>query len=193
MFRPIAILLLKLMGWKTDPVGSFPLSSKKYVMIVAPHTSSWDFIIGVLYRSALRLEKARYLGKKELFKPPFGFLFRWLGGTPVDRGTKHNLVEAVVQMFSDCDEFGIALSPEGTRKRVDQLKTGFYHIAKQASVPIIMVGFDYKNKQVIFCEPFYPTDNQQKDFDYIIQFFGPIQGKHADLGLSHLLKNPDKL
>lgn len=191
MFRMLARLLLKLMGWKTVPVGPFPVQAAKYVMIVAPHTSGWDFVVGVLYRSALGLEKARYLGKKELFKPPFGFLFRWLGGTPVDRGSSHNMVDEVVKMFNRDDEFAIALSPEGTRQRVDRLRTGFYNIAKNAGVPIIMVGLDFRNKQVHFSEPLVVTDNQLGDFEKIIEFFGPIEGKHPELGLRHLIKKED--
>lgn len=186
MFRPIAWVILKLMGWKTKPAGSFPIQEKRYVMIIAPHTSGWDFIIGVLYRSVLRLNRAHYLGKKELFKPPFGFIFRWLGGTPVDRSAKHNMVDQVVELFNSREEFALALSPEGTRRKVDRLRTGFYNIAKQANVPIVMVGFDYKNKQTIFSEPFFVSADLEGDFESIIRFFAPIQGYYPELGLSHL-------
>lgn len=187
MFRIFARLILKAMGWKTEPVGVFPIKPKKYVVIVAPHTSGWDFIIGVLYRSVLRLTDARYLGKKELFKPPFGFIFRWLGGTPVDRSTSHNMVDEVVKLFDRHERFAIALSPEGTRQRVERLRTGFYNIAKNAQVPIVMVGLDFKNKQVIFSEPFMTSSDQQKDFDHILRFFGPIEGKFPGKGLRHLI------
>jgi 1-acyl-sn-glycerol-3-phosphate acyltransferase len=172
------------MGWKSK--GEFPYHIKKYVVIVAPHTSAWDFVIGVLFRRALRLEKAKYLGKMELFKPPFGFIFRGLGGYPVNRSQSSNLVDEVVKIFNAKEEFGIALSPEGTRQKVDKLKTGFYHIAKKANVPIVMVGLDFANKQVIFSEPFMPSENQQKDFDHILNFFRPINGKHPEKGLGHL-------
>lgn len=156
-------------------------------MIVAPHTSGWDFIIGVLYRSALQLTHARYLGKMELFRPPFGFIFKWLGGTPVNRSSSQNMVDEVVKIFNQHDRFALALSPEGTRKRVERLRTGFYNIAKNAGVPIVMVGLDFKNKRVIFSKPFMPSDNQQHDFDHILKFFGPIKGKYPDNGLGHLL------
>ena len=172
------------MGWKA--VGEFPYEIKKYVIIVGPHTSNWDFVIGVLFRKALRLEKARYLGKKELFDPPFGFLFRWLGGYPVDRGKNKNMVEEVVKVFQVHEHFGIALSPEGTRKRVDKLRTGFYNIAKGANVPIIMVGLDYSNKQVSFSGPFSVTDNQDADLEHILKFYRPIKGKHQENSLAHL-------
>jgi 1-acyl-sn-glycerol-3-phosphate acyltransferase len=184
MFRTLCSAILNLMGWK--PGGEFPYHLKKYVIIVGPHTSNWDFVIGVLFRKALRLEKARYLGKKELFDPPFGFLFRWLGGYPVDRGQNKNMVEEVVKVFNSHEEFGIALSPEGTRTRVDKLRTGFYNIAKGAHVPIVMVGLDFANKRVFFSEPFYASANQEADFEHILTFFRPIQGKYPEKGLGHL-------
>lgn len=184
MFRFLSKLILKTLGWKS--ANQFPYHLKKYVIIVGPHTSNWDFVIGVLFRKALCLERARYLGKKELFDPPFGFLFRWLGGYPVDRGQNKNMVDEVVKIFNTHEEFGIALSPEGTRKRVDKLRTGFYNIAKGANVPIVMVGLDFANKQVFFSNPFYASDNQEADFEHILKFFRPIQGKTPEHGLGHL-------
>jgi 1-acyl-sn-glycerol-3-phosphate acyltransferase len=172
------------MGWKA--VGEFPRSIPKYIVIVAPHTSGWDFIIGVFFRSVLKLDKAYYLGKKELFRPPFGFLFRWLGGYPVDRGTSHNLVDQVAAIFDKHQEFILALSPEGTRRRVDRLRTGFYNIAQKANVPVVMVGFDYKRKLAIISEPMVLSNNQVEDFERILAFYRPIQGKHPELGLTHL-------
>ena len=182
--RLVCRLILKIIGWKAH--GDFPYHLKKYIIIVAPHTSGWDFIIGVLFRKALGLEKARYLGKKELFDPPFGFLFRWLGGYPVDRSQNKNMVEEVVKIFNAHEEFGIALSPEGTRKRVDKLRTGFYNIAKKAGVPIAMVGLDFENKRIVISQPFYVSDNQEADFEHILKFFRPIKGKYPKNGLSHL-------
>jgi 1-acyl-sn-glycerol-3-phosphate acyltransferase len=184
MLRQLCKTILKLAGWKA--ANGFPYELKKYIVIVGPHTSNWDFVIGVLFRKALRLEKARYLGKKELFDPPFGWLFRWLGGYPVDRSKNKNMVEEVVKVFNEREEFGIALSPEGTRTRVDKLRTGFYNIAKGANIPIVMVGLDYANKQVTFSEPFRPGENQEADFERILKFFRPIQGKFPEKGLSHL-------
>jgi len=178
-------VVLKLLGWKTDLLFPYP-HLRKYIVIVGPHTSSWDFIVGVAYRSVLRMEKARYLGKKELFKPPFGFIFRWLGGTPVDRQRSHNLVDEVASLFHGRDDFAIALSPEGTRTRVEKLKTGFYFIAKKANVPIVMVGLDYVSKKVVFSEPMVPSDNQERDFETILAFFRPIKGKYPEKGMGHL-------
>ncbi|HET9055461.1 MAG TPA: 1-acyl-sn-glycerol-3-phosphate acyltransferase [Chitinophagaceae bacterium] len=180
-------LFLKVLGWNTKP--GFPSGVAKCVIIVAPHTSWLDFIIGLAYRSILKLHNAKFLGKKELFKRPFGFLFRWLGGVPVDRFSKHNVVDQVVDIFNRNEKLMIALAPEGTRKKVDKLRTGFYYIAKKAHVPIIMTGFDFKKKTLVFAEPFYVSDDETNDFKRIVNFFAPIQGKHPELGLSHLLTN----
>jgi 1-acyl-sn-glycerol-3-phosphate acyltransferase len=184
MLRILSKGILKLMGWKS--VGSFPEDLKKYVVIVAPHTSGWDFVIGLLFRKALRIERAKYLGKHQLFKPPFGFFFRWLGGYPVDRTSSHNLVDQVIRIFDSHEEFALALSPEGTRKRVDKLKTGFYNIARKANVPIIMVAFDYKLKHAIIAPPFETTSDQQADIEKILTFFRPVEGKYPENGLMHL-------
>lgn len=177
-------LYLWITGWKVQT--NFPYHIPKCVVIVAPHTSAWDFIIGLAVRSVLRLQHVKYLGKAELFEGRFGFFFRRLGGYPVDRSNKHNMVDQVVALFNQHERFVLALSPEGTRKKVDRLKTGFYHIAKKAGVPIIMTAFDFKRKEVYFAEPFYATDDEVADFKKIISFYAPVQGKKAGHGLAHL-------
>ncbi len=191
MFRLFWLLYLKLTGWDTNV--RFPSNIKKAVLIVGPHTSSWDFIMGLAYRSVSRVENGHFLGKAELFKPPFGWWFRWLGGTPVERKSSHNVVEQVTEIFNQHDEFVLALSPEGTRSKVEQLKTGFYHIAKSANVPIVMAGMDFGNKTLLYSEPFYPSNDEAADFIKIINFFGPIKGKRPELGLMHLLPESDKI
>jgi 1-acyl-sn-glycerol-3-phosphate acyltransferase len=174
---------LSAMGWNTDV--SFPYHHlKKYIIIVALHTSNWDFVIGLGYRNLLDLNKTQFLGKKELFKAPFGFLFRKLGGIPVDRRKSSHLVEEVVNLFQTHKEFVIALSPEGTRSRVDKLKTGFYFIALKAAIPIIMVGLDYRHKTIRISDPLMATE-QEKDFEQILNFYRPIAGKHPENGLMH--------
>lgn len=176
--------LLRVAGWKS--VGSFPVGLNKYVVIVAPHTSGWDFVVGLLFRKALRLEHVKYLGKQELFKPPFGFFFRWVGGYPVDRSSRQNLVEQVVKLFDEHDSFAIALSPEGTRKRVEKLKTGFYNIANSANVPLIMVALDYRTRRLIISEPLTLTGDHAVDVEKILAFFRPVEGKYPHNGLMHL-------
>ena len=185
MFRIFCKIYLRLGHWKS--VGQFPPSLKKAVVIVAPHTSSTDVLVCLAFRKVLHLERFQFIGKQELFKGAFGFIFRWLGGIPVDRFQMHGFVEQVVAMFSDKEDFIIGLSPEGTRKKVDRLRTGFYHIAKKAAMPIVMIGLDFEKRQMIFAEPFFTSGNEQADLDRVLRFFGPLKGKHPELGLAHLL------
>ena len=174
----------KLNGWKLN--GAYPPGLKKTVLIVGPHTSWKDILVGFAARDQLKIGKAKFLGKKELFEGPFGWFFRSLGGVPVDRFSNHGAVEQVVDMFNNNDEFILAMSPEGTRKKVDKLRTGFYHIAKQAKVPILMVGFDFSKKEVIVAKPFMPSDNETADFRHIIEFFAPVKGAKPEQGMGHL-------
>ena len=143
------------MGWKV--VGDFPEGLKKYIVAVAPHTSNWDFVIGVMARSIVRIQRAKFLGKSQLFRPPYGWLFKRLGGYPVDRASHHDVVQQVVDVINKHDEFILAIAPEGTRKKVAKLKTGFYYIALGAKIPIIPVGFDFEKKQIVIGAPLQPT------------------------------------
>ena len=168
-------------GWKIE--GIVPTHLKKFIIAVAPHTSWWDFVIGILARSAMDLDRARYLGKSQLFVPPFGWFFRMLGGTPVNRTRSNDVVEQVVNIFNAHDEFILGLAPEGTRQKVDKLRTGFYYIAKGAKVPIVPVGFDFPSKKVIVGRPLMPTDNFEADMNELLSFYRPIKGKIPSLGL----------
>jgi len=152
------------------------LKEKKYIILVAPHTSNWDFMIGLCVRSILRFD-AKFLGKKELFRFPFGALFRWLGGLPVDRSKNANMVDAVAELFNQHEELIIAMAPEGTRKYVPKWKTGFYFIALKANVPLLLASFDYPSKTVFASKAFYPTGNFKEDMKIIFDFYGDKQGK----------------
>ena len=112
-----------------------------------PHTSWLDFFLGLLVRS-ISNEQINFLGKKELFSPLTAWFFRGLGGAPIDRSGKQGSVEAITTIFNAHDKFRIALAPEGTRKKVKKLRTGYYHIAKNLKIPIVPVAFDYKNKNI---------------------------------------------
>ncbi len=184
MFRPFYLLIFKIFGWKIE--GSFPSDLKKYVVAVAPHTSNWDFLVGVAARSILRMQKARFLGKSQLFKPPFGWVFRALGGYPVERTKSQDTVEQVVNNINQHDRFILAIAPEGTRKKVDKFRTGFYYIAKKAGIPIIPVGFDFPKKTIFIGKPLYTTDKQEKDFDELLKFYKDITGRNPELGVGHL-------
>ncbi|MFN0729325.1 1-acyl-sn-glycerol-3-phosphate acyltransferase [Polaribacter gochangensis] len=163
-----------ILGWKL--INNFPKELKKYVVIAAPHTSWQDFPIGILARNTTGV-KINFIGKDSLFKGPFGFIFRSLGGAPVDRSKSNNLVDAIVQVFQSKEEFRLALSPEGTRQKIAKWKTGFYYIAKGAKVPVVMATLDYKNKQVKISEPYYITEDIEKDFAYFQSFFSPDMAK----------------
>jgi 1-acyl-sn-glycerol-3-phosphate acyltransferase len=176
-------LIFKLTGWKTT--GQFPPELKKYIVAVAPHTSNWDFLVGVAARSILRMKETKFLAKSQLFKPPYGWIFSVLGGYPIERSSSHDMVKQVVDLFNAHDHFILAITPEGTRKKVEKLKTGFYYIAKGARVPIIPVGFDYQKKEVILGNPLYPSENMNEDFDKLYTFYRQINGKNPELGLGH--------
>jgi 1-acyl-sn-glycerol-3-phosphate acyltransferase len=171
------LIYFKILGWKVVGNTNFSKDTiKKAVLISAPHTHNFDFIIGLLLRKVVDL-KSNYLGKKELFVWPIGYYFRAVGGVPVDRKNKENKVETIAKLFDDKEEFRLTLAPEGTRSKVDNWRTGFYYIAKKANVPIIMFTLDYQNKQNKVSEPFYPTDNLEEDFKYMKSFFNGVKGK----------------
>ncbi|HKJ07134.1 MAG TPA: 1-acyl-sn-glycerol-3-phosphate acyltransferase [Flavobacteriaceae bacterium] len=169
--------LYTLLGWKAK--GKFPSHLNKYVIIAAPHTHWIDFPLGITIKWAEGLS-ANFIGKASLFKPPFGLIFKWLGGAPIERGKSSNKVEAIVSIFNKREQFILALSPEGTRKKVDKWKTGFYYIAKGAGVPIVMTTLNFDKKEVKISEPYYPTDNMEEDFNHFAEFFKGAVGKKPE-------------
>ncbi len=179
MLRLISKFILKLWGWKIK--GNPPYGVKKFVMAAFPHTSNWDFPLGILVRKAIDID-IKYIGKSSLFKWPYGWLFRWLGGYPVDRSRRTNFVDAVTDIFNSKESFKIVLAPEGTRRKVDKLKSGFYYIAVQAKVPIVLVKFDWGEKVVDFSEPFFPSGDKEKDFEFIRQAIKDVKGKTPEWG-----------
>jgi 1-acyl-sn-glycerol-3-phosphate acyltransferase len=148
------------------------------VVIVVPHTSWHDFYMGLLVRRLWGAD-IKYVAKKELFKPPFGWYFRWMGGTALDRTPGQKKVEAIAKIFREKEEFRLAIAPEGTRKKVTDWKTGFYYIAKSANVPVVMVAFDYGRKTVKISEPLYTSENKEEDFKKIKEFYSGVKGKVA--------------
>ena len=153
-------ILNKIIGWKV--IGYLP-KNEKYIIAVVPHSSYFDLIIAVLIRTYSGL-KIKFIGKKELFNPITSFLFKFLGGIPVDRTKKLNIVDEVVNLFKSGKIKILAIAPEGTRKRVEKWKTGFYYIALKANLPILMVSFDYMRKEVKINDKFYPSGDIDKDF-----------------------------
>tara|TARA_Y100001935_G_C17265818_1_gene489099 strand:+ start:332 stop:874 length:543 start_codon:yes stop_codon:yes gene_type:complete len=173
MFRLFSkFFFLKLLGWKIE--GKFP-KLLKYVVAVVPHTSWVDFFVGLMVRSILG-EKINFVGKKELFTPYFGWFFRLLGGIPIDRSGAGGSVQSIVRLFKENKKFRIALAPEGTRKKVKQLKTGYYHIAQELKIPIVPVTFDYTNKKIIVYPSFYSTNNKFMDLKKLENLFRGFNG-----------------
>ena len=121
------------------------------------------------------------IAKKELFFFPINIILKMLGGVPVDRSSKQNKVDQIADMFLEKDEFRVALSPEGTRQRVEKFKTGFYYIAKKANVPIIMFTLNFKSKEILISNPFYTTNDMKADFNFIESFFDGVEGKVKEL------------
>ena len=177
MSKYFFIYFFKIIGWKLT--GEFPKGLKKTISIVAPHATWFDFPIGLGARAKIELANditLSFLGKAELFKGFFGWLFRGLGGIPVERFSKNEMVQSVVNLFNNHENLHIALAPEGTRKAVSKLRTGFYYIAKQANVPIIMIGFDFELKEVIISKPYFLTEDMEEDLKVIARFYDTIGG-----------------
>lgn len=175
----ISQLIFWIAGWKTK--GQFP-PLRKFVVIVAPHTSGMDLIYAMCAKFILNVRFA-FLAKAEIFKPPFGFIFRWLGGIPVERSEHHNLVEQVVKVFEAKDDFILALAPEGTRAYAPNWKTGFYYIAVEAKVPIVLAYLDFSTKTAGIGPVFYPTGNLDDDLESIKSFYRSIKGKYPERGV----------
>ena len=177
MKKTVYRLILKLIGWKIT--GNKTLSKdtiKKAVIITVPHTHWLDFYLGILIRGSIGF-KSNYLAKKELFIFPLNIILRWTGGVPVDRKSSNNLVKQIVNIFNSKDEFRLSLAPEGTRKKVEKLKSGFYYIALESKVPIFLMTLDFKNKKTLISEPFYPSGNKESEFNYIESYFHGVVGK----------------
>jgi len=176
LLRGIALVLLKMLGWRIS--GQLP-AEQKYVLIVAPHTSNWDLFYGILLAFALKLD-ARYIAKKELFRGPFSGLMTWSGAIPVDRSSHHHIVDQMASGFNRHEHFVLALAPEGTRHKTDCWKSGFYHIALDARVPILLAFIDYSKKTGGAGPMIFPTGDLEKDMAAIREFYAGVQGRRPE-------------
>ena len=172
--RLLSNTILKLRGWKKE--GQLP-EIGKCVVIAAPHTSNWDFVFMMLMAFSFRL-KVFWMGKNSLFKGPLGSVMRFLGGIPVERSKHTGLVQQTIDQFNQNDNLFIALSPEGTRGKVTKWKSGFYHVANGANVPVAMGFLDYKRKVGGFGPLFHPTGDYDKDLAEIQAFYRGVSGKN---------------
>lgn len=166
------------MGWRILPL---PKRAKKCVMIMAPHTSNYDFYIGLIGFWSLGV-KAKMLIKKEAFKFPIGFFLKKLGGVPVDRQKKTNMITRMSKLYNGTDEMVILFTPEGTRSYNENWKKGFYYMAKEAQVPIVIGYLDFKNKVGGFLPDFNPTWDEEKDLETIKKMYrdAQVMAKHPD-------------
>ena len=172
--RWVARTLLRLGGWRM--AGSFP-DIPKLVLIGAPHTSNWDGIWGMLAKVALGLD-IRIFAKRELFWWPLGPLLRRMGVIPVDRTAARGLIEQMLERFERDDRFWLGIAPEGTRKRVERWKPGFWKIASAAGVPVLPAYFHYPEKIIGIGEPFQLTGDMEADMARIRAWYAPWRGKH---------------
>jgi 1-acyl-sn-glycerol-3-phosphate acyltransferase len=173
----VARFLLRIFGWRTDVI---PPHTTRYVLIGAPHTSNWDFVVILLFMAAEEIP-VRWLGKDSLFRWPMGLFWRSMGAIPVNRRESTNLVDQVAALYDSCDELIIGLSPEGTRKKASHWRSGFYYIALKARVPIVMAYLDYGNKICGLGPSLKPSGDIQADFKMIKDFYSGIMGKYPRL------------
>ena len=174
-------IFFNLMGWKI--VGTIDKDLKKCVMMVLPHTSAHDFYLGIFTRGITGLEM-NFVGKKELFRFPLGSYFRYMGGEPLDRSGGLNKVDSIAAIFERKEVFRLAVAPEGTRNKTNELKTGFYYIALKANVPIVPVAFDFGKKEVNLGKPVYPTGDLDSDLAVLKKHFVGVKGKIPEKGYS---------
>jgi 1-acyl-sn-glycerol-3-phosphate acyltransferase len=174
MVRAIARSVLWLTGWRTHVI---PPPTFRYVVIGAPHTSNWDFVIALLLMIVEGIP-IRLMGKDSVFRGPIGVLMRSLGAIPVNRRERTNMVDQVAAKFDEYDDLIIGISPEGTRSKVSRWRTGFYYIALKANVPIVMAYLDYQNKVCGLGPSIKPTGDIQADFMIIREFYSGIVGKY---------------
>ena len=177
LLRALSIAYLRLAGWTVQ--GSLPAAARKSVFIAAPHTSNWDLPYTLMVAFSLRLN-IYWMGKASLFRFPFGPLMRWLGGIAVDRSKANNLVAASAQALQSASgALQLIVPPEGTRSKVRYWKSGFYHIAVGAQVPIVMAYMDYQRKISGLGPMFVPTGDLEADMLHIKAFYAPFKGKNA--------------
>lgn len=174
--RAFARAVLRLGGWRTS--GAWP-DLPRVVLIVAPHSSIWDAVWGIGLKVALSLGIV-FIGKKEAFWGPLGWLLRHVGGHPVDRRAPGGIVDQVVGEMRRADRMWFVLAPEGTRRQVEQWKPGFWRIARRAGVPVFCIGFDYPTRRIVLAETVELSDDLEADMRRIRALFAGYRGKNRN-------------
>ena len=172
MKKLLSNIVFKLIGWKV--VGGLP-EVEKCLVISAPHTSNWDFFIGRCFAYITDI-KPKYLIKSELYFWPLSVLIKWNGGIPVYRKTGKNTVDQVVERIKKADKIILGIAPEGTRKRVEKWKTGFYYIAQKSNIPIVLMYMDYQKKEIGYFDMLIPSGDLQKDLAIIQDYYKDVVG-----------------
>jgi 1-acyl-sn-glycerol-3-phosphate acyltransferase len=171
---------MTLLRWNIE--GEIP-DLHKFVLIMAPHTSNWDFVVAMLADLALDMD-AGFLAKHTIFKGPFGTWLRSLGGIPVVRHAAHNVVSQVVAEFNRRERLILGIAPEGTRRKVARWKSGYWHIARGAKVPIVPAGLDFGRRAIVIGDPVWTTDSHAADEARLQAFFATITPRHPHLAIS---------
>ncbi len=174
MLKFLVKTILKLRGWQ---LNVNPPQEKKFILIAAPHTSNWDFPLALLCFWTLDL-KIYWVAKIQMFRGPLHYLFTVLGGIPVDRNASSGFINQIAEKIKCADEMVIAIAPEGTRSKTKYWKSGFYHIASAAKIPICLGYIDYANKTLGFKQIMYPSGDIKTDMTIIADFYQKIKGKH---------------
>jgi 1-acyl-sn-glycerol-3-phosphate acyltransferase len=176
VLRAFSLITLRLAGWKVE--GEIPADLKKCVMIAAPHTSNWDLPFTLMIAFAMKAP-IYWMGKDSIFKPPFRRLMMWMGGVPVDRSKANNMVQASIDEMNASEQMFLIVPPEGTRSKVDNWKTGFYHIAHGAGVPVLMGFLDFQRKRGGFLGTFTTSGDAEADIAVIRKHYAHISGKKS--------------
>ncbi len=178
--RGLSRLAMRMSGWRTEGMTPDEIAvHPKFILIAAPHTSNWDFPITLMVCFVLRL-RVYWMAKASLFAWPIRWLSRWLGGIPIDRSASNNTVQNTINAFSVRERLAIIVAPEGTRGKVTHWKTGFYHMAHGAGVPIALAYLDFKKKTGGIGRMFMPSGDITADMAEIQQFYAGITGKNSD-------------
>lgn len=174
--RAIGRLLLSILRWQ---IKGQVHNGLKFIMVLAPHTSAWDFFIGHASKMAVGFQSSWFIAAKHA-KWPLSIIMRKFGGIPIHRSTSHNVVSQIVKAFDDYEKLMFAMFPEGTRRKVDKWKTGFWYIATQAEVPIQLVGFDYEKKATICGPVIEPSNDIEADMELIQNYYKDVKAKHPE-------------
>ena len=172
--RGLGRFVLSLFGWRIE--GELP-NLPKIVVAGAPHTSNWDFVIGLAVVFCLKL-KISFFGKHSIFIPPFSALLKRWGGIPIERSRSHGVVEQMIGKVKQADKMLLCLAPEGTRSKISPWKSGFIHIARHANVPVFLIGLDYQHKTILFGPIFDPSNDTELEMEKVYEFYARVQPKY---------------